>query len=44
MKILLCQLELSDNTNVSLIDLQILIEKIFEDNKELWYEFSSNEV
>ncbi|CAD8183410.1 unnamed protein product [Paramecium pentaurelia] len=44
MKILLCQLELSDNTNVSLIDLQILIEKIFEDSKELWYNFSSNDL
>ncbi|CAD8181335.1 unnamed protein product [Paramecium octaurelia] len=44
MKILLCQLELSDKTNASLIDLQILIEKIFEDSQELWYDFSSNEV
>ncbi|CAK86031.1 unnamed protein product (macronuclear) [Paramecium tetraurelia] len=44
MKILLCQLELSDNTNVSLIDLQILIEKIFEECQQLWYDFSLEQV
>ncbi|CAD8163658.1 unnamed protein product [Paramecium pentaurelia] len=36
MKILLCQLELSDNTNASLIQLKIKIEKNFEESKELW--------
>ncbi|CAK92191.1 unnamed protein product (macronuclear) [Paramecium tetraurelia] len=44
MKILLCQLEISDNTNASLIELQIRIEKIFDQSKEQWYQFTSDEV
>ncbi|CAD8084762.1 unnamed protein product [Paramecium primaurelia] len=44
MKILLCQLELSDNTYASLIDLQLRIDKIFEESNELWYDFFLNEV
>ncbi|CAD8098823.1 unnamed protein product [Paramecium sonneborni] len=42
-KILLCQLELSDNTNASLVNLQISIERIFEESTKQWYEYSLNQ-
>ncbi|CAD8101167.1 unnamed protein product [Paramecium sonneborni] len=42
MKILLCQLELSDHGNAYLIDLKLQIEKIIENQKNLWDKFSTN--
>ncbi|CAD8112808.1 unnamed protein product [Paramecium primaurelia] len=41
-KIVLCQLELSDTSNASLINLQIRIEQIYFESQILWYQFSQN--
>ncbi|CAD8053803.1 unnamed protein product [Paramecium primaurelia] len=42
-KIVLCQLELSDTTNASLIDFQIRLEQIYFESKAQWYKFSLNQ-
>ncbi|CAK89775.1 unnamed protein product (macronuclear) [Paramecium tetraurelia] len=43
MKILLCQLELSDHGNANLIDIKLQVEKIIENQIKLWHQFSINQ-